>query len=147
MGPTRVQYQFKLLVTVWTTMNREKSQLLTSHQFFKRGELLKLPPASCGSIGWSHARGARLPSARPRGSTLLAKSSVSVGGSRLFWMTLRRVESLREYRTTYKSDNNQTIKNFQKKQLTGGSDAFQVFGMVSSFVDNISYCDSLYYFK
>ena len=62
-------------VTIWTTMKpqcvviRPKNQPLTSHHFLKRGGILDLPTASCGSVGSGHARRAKLPCVRPRGST------------------------------------------------------------------------------
>ena len=39
-------------------VNRAKSQRCTSHQSFERGDPV-LPTASCGSVGWGHARGAK----------------------------------------------------------------------------------------
>ena len=71
----RVQYQLTFFLMVWTAMkhpcvvNRAKNRPLTSHHVCKRWELLDLPTASCGSVGWGLVRGARLLSARPRGST------------------------------------------------------------------------------
>ena len=100
---TRVMDKGAFLVTIWTTMkpqcvvNPAKNQPLTSHQFFKREEssICRLHPA------------AQLAGVRREGRSCLAFDTVArplvlspvlgfVGGSRLFWRTLRRVESLRE---------------------------------------------------
>ena len=78
-------------------MNRAKNQPLTTHQFFKRekSSICRLHPATqlAGVRREGRCCLAFNPVARP-----LVRSPVLsfVGGSRLFWMTLRRVESFRE---------------------------------------------------
>ena len=64
----RTQKQFRnYLVTTWTTMTPQcvvtlaRNQSLTSHQsqsFKRRGPVL--PTVSCGSVGWCHARWAKV---------------------------------------------------------------------------------------
>ena len=104
MSQHRVQHQFTFLVAICTTMkpqgvvNRAKNQPLTNHQFFKRREssICRLHPA------------AQLAGVTREGRSCLAFDAVVrplvlspvlgfVGGSRLFFMTVRRVESLREH--------------------------------------------------
>ena len=89
MSRHRVQHQLTFLVTICKTMklqcvvNQAKNQPLTSHQFFKRGGILELPTASCGSVGWVMREGRSClafdPVARPLVLTVLSEAHVCSG--------------------------------------------------------------------
>ena len=105
VASAQVQHQFTFHVTVWTMMKppcavkRAKSQPLTTHQNFKRGAMPRL--ADCIlRLSWcgSYAKGEVASRSTPWLDLLVLSPALGfVGGSRLFWMTLRGVEPLRDH--------------------------------------------------